>query len=602
MAGIWNSPWDKNNDWYNKMLASGQYWNDFDLAHASQDQNCANTIFQAKSDYANATTDDARALANANAEAARQKYSYTSGTAGAEYNPYGTGQGQATTNPGINWGSELGSTYQQIKDTPSFSYEPFKAPDPWGHSAGYNNAYANVLDYGPFSYDYKSDPLYSVYAKEYTREGQRASADALAQAAAMTGGVPSSYANTAAQQAGNYYASKLADAIPALRQQAYNEYNQNFQNMLAKYNAAHQNDAFDYGVYSDDYNRAYQQWGDKTNLDYKINQDDYARMLDQYGIAAQNYETEMAKSLDYAKMLASLGDYSALDAYYGGNGALGNAYADANAIYAFADDGGEPYKIGSTLGQNYLNSLMPGQSVTGGDGSVWSMDDLGNITITKDGKTWSIKSGKTGGRGGGGKVEDTTPFSDATWKQIAQAAAESPSTAAALLQQYWNKLTESQKNILARNAGVSAEDLKAMGGIGAYGQNDFATWASFLPSPAASGDIYQQMYDAGITTEAEAKRWLQQNGYDKYTEANDAAKTYANLFGSGSFGNATPSNLVTNITSEVKDYKSAVNYLQNNGITAEPLTQEQWAMSSDKSKFATYKDYLQSFTYEYMNG
>lgn len=551
---------------------SGYYWSDADWALARENPQAGWQIYNAKKDYANATTDAARALANASAESVRSQYgSYTGGRAGDEYNPFGGSNGASNSIPfnGItnDWTSAGNNAWNSVQNYGE-----------WNHSDAYNNAYANALDYGPFSYDYKSDPLYSVYAKEYTREGQRAQADALAQAAAMTGGVPSSYANTAAQQAGNYYAAQLADKIPELRQQAYNEYNQNFQNLLAKYNAAYQGDAFDYGV-----------WGDQYN-----------RLLGQMDRAYDRYDTELGQALDQAALQAKLGDMSGYDSIYGTS--LQGLYDDANAVYAFSDDGGEPYKISSALGLNYLNSLMPGQSVTGGDGSVWSMDELGNITITRDGKTWSIKSGKTGGRGGGGKVEDTTPFSDATWKQIAQAAAESPSTAAALLQQYWSKLTDSQKNILARNAGVSAEDLKAMGGIGAYGKNDFATWASFLPSPAASGDIYQQMYNAGITTEAEAKRWLQQNGYDKYTEANDAAKTYASLFGNGSFGNATPSNLVTNITSEVKDHKSAVNYLQNNGITATPLTQEQWAMSSDKSKFATYKDYLQSFAYEYMNG
>ena len=46
----------------------------------------------------------------------------------------------------------------------------------------------------------------------------------LAKAAAATGGIPSSYAVGAAQQAGAYYASLLADKFPELEQQAYNRY------------------------------------------------------------------------------------------------------------------------------------------------------------------------------------------------------------------------------------------------------------------------------------------------------------------------------------------------------------------------------------------
>lgn len=81
-----------------------------------------------------------------------------------------------------------------------------------------------LLSRNPFSYDPATDPLYSSYRKQYTREGQRASADALAQASAMTGGMPSTAAVAAATQAGDYYAAKMADVIPELYQLAYSMY------------------------------------------------------------------------------------------------------------------------------------------------------------------------------------------------------------------------------------------------------------------------------------------------------------------------------------------------------------------------------------------
>lgn len=96
-----------------------------------------------------------------------------------------------------------------------------------------------------FSYDASQDPSYSALKKSYLREGERAREDTMAQASAMTGGVPSSYAVTAASQAGDYYNTQLADAIPTLEQNAYqrylNEYNlkyQEEQNALAKQQAA----------------------------------------------------------------------------------------------------------------------------------------------------------------------------------------------------------------------------------------------------------------------------------------------------------------------------------------------------------------------------
>lgn len=82
----------------------------------------------------------------------------------------------------------------------------------------------STTNQGGFEYDPETDPMYDVYAKTYLREGQRATANTLAQVAAMTGGRPSSYAVTAAQQAGEYYAAQLANVIPTLRQNAYQEY------------------------------------------------------------------------------------------------------------------------------------------------------------------------------------------------------------------------------------------------------------------------------------------------------------------------------------------------------------------------------------------
>lgn len=309
--------WAGSDDWYQKMLASGQYWNDWDLDYASRDQNFANEIYKAKEGYAKAKSeydaaqnDQARALAQASmtgwnnyAEDQRKRYNYLSGGAGAEYNPYSAGTLSPTTNSGM-YGEAMSAAFSDYRNTPGFQYDPY-TPGEWGgHSDFYNQMQADLQNHGPFEYDYTTDPLYGVYKKEYTREGQRASADALAQAAAMTGGVPSSYANMVGQQAGNYYASQLADKIPELRQQAYNEYNQDFSNLLAKYNAAAQGDQFDYGVWSDQEDRNRRAWADnlalaqygyETGLNQKQNILDMAMQLQALDMANAENDRELAK-------------------------------------------------------------------------------------------------------------------------------------------------------------------------------------------------------------------------------------------------------------------------------------------------------------------
>lgn len=127
------------------------------------------------------------------------------------------------------------------------SYGLQNAPSTTPQVSGGQDNYAGLLDQanaqGSFLYDPEKDPVWSAYKKQYAREGERAGANAMAQAAAMSGGIPSSYAVTAGQQAGNYYAGQMSDIIPELEQNAYQRYlaeqdlkQQEFNNALNLYN------------------------------------------------------------------------------------------------------------------------------------------------------------------------------------------------------------------------------------------------------------------------------------------------------------------------------------------------------------------------------
>lgn len=99
----------------------------------------------------------------------------------------------------------------------------------------YAEALDDYINMPGFSYNHENDPTYQAYAKQYLREGRRASEDTLAQMAAMTGGRVSSAALTTAQQVANQYAAELSDMVPALRQNAYSEYQND---RAAKYDVA----------------------------------------------------------------------------------------------------------------------------------------------------------------------------------------------------------------------------------------------------------------------------------------------------------------------------------------------------------------------------
>lgn len=77
-----------------------------------------------------------------------------------------------------------------------------------------------------WSYDREKDPAWQSLRKEYLREADRGTRDTLGAYAAQTGGMPSTAAVGAAQQAGNYYRAQLADRIPELMQDDYSRYMQ----------------------------------------------------------------------------------------------------------------------------------------------------------------------------------------------------------------------------------------------------------------------------------------------------------------------------------------------------------------------------------------
>ncbi|MBQ8004461.1 MAG: hypothetical protein IJ299_05145, partial [Oscillospiraceae bacterium] len=71
-----------------------------------------------------------------------------------------------------------------------------------------------LRNYKEFSYNPETDPMYAALSAQYTRNGQRAMQDTTAQLAARTGGLASSYAATAGNQAYANYMSELGDRIP----------------------------------------------------------------------------------------------------------------------------------------------------------------------------------------------------------------------------------------------------------------------------------------------------------------------------------------------------------------------------------------------------
>ena len=119
----------------------------------------------------------------------------------------------------------------------------------------YQRLLNEVTNMGSFSYDAEKDPTAGALKKTYLREGERARADTLAKVSAATGGAPSSYAVTAAQQAGDYYNTQFTDKLLALEETEYQRYLNDFSTKLSKLNAMNADREFDFNAYLQNYER-----------------------------------------------------------------------------------------------------------------------------------------------------------------------------------------------------------------------------------------------------------------------------------------------------------------------------------------------------------
>ena len=156
-----------------------------------------------------------------------------------------------------------------------------------------------------FSYDLESDPVWQAYKKQYTREGQRATQDALGTTAASTGGIPSSYATAAATQAGDYYAAQMTDKVPELYQQAYNRY----LNELSQWNADR---SFGYGQHIDELNTQIANRQEALqNALYGAQIGDYSKLED-LGFDISNIPENYDRIYNLALLAGQYGDYDKL--------------------------------------------------------------------------------------------------------------------------------------------------------------------------------------------------------------------------------------------------------------------------------------------------
>lgn len=273
---------------YDKLLesiqSSGQNWSPYDLELAKNNPDAGWSIYESKNDWLDAQKrgdQNAMQAANTAANNVRGLYgNYSGGADGASY---------------------------QIKQT----------YDPVPEFTQYESKYADEIDAlmrsiqnrDPFSYSPDADVSYQAYAEKYRNAGQKARDDALGTAAAMTGGIPSSYAMTAAQQAQNNYNAALSDVLPQLEQLAYSKYVDEGNQMRDNLSALIQLDNDAYARHMDAYNSALNNW----QLGYGVDRDRlsdlryddetaYNRQIDERNYQASERELALNQAMAMLEM------------------------------------------------------------------------------------------------------------------------------------------------------------------------------------------------------------------------------------------------------------------------------------------------------------
>nr|DAT87122.1 MAG TPA: hypothetical protein [Caudoviricetes sp.] len=323
------------------------------------------------------------------AEKIRAKYDYSGGVDGSEYIKLGTGASPAKAD--TSWLDKLGDS--------SYNY------DQSGQISAKLDA---LLNRTPFSYDAASDPLYQQYRKQYTREADRSAEDVLGKAAVMTGGMPSTAAVAASQQASDYQMSQMTDKIPELQQLAYSMYQDGLNADRADLNTLIGLEDNNYNRWLADRNYLYQlardQVGDQQTADalaYQKQQDklNYNYQKERDAIEDARYNAEWQYKLQQAAQQAARRNTRVSTTPTGGG------EADYDGLFAAAQASGYPksfisnnykkygFSSSSSLYDDY-ESWLEGQGGGSGSGSSGKTLPQGQFIALLSGFNTSLKNGE----------------------------------------------------------------------------------------------------------------------------------------------------------------------------------------------------------------
>lgn len=189
---------------------------------------------------------------------------------------------------------EAGYTPSADTETALSRWESVLDTAPEDYVSGFDQQLAQLYDRithrDPFSYDPAADSGYLSAARQYARQGRAAMADTMGQAAALTGGYGSSYAQSVGQQAYGEYLQDLAELAGRREEVAYDRWLAEGQRMEDRYDLLQQQEKTAYDRWLDrqqDWQRQEEAARELYQLADKQDRQQYQLLLDHYADKAR---------------------------------------------------------------------------------------------------------------------------------------------------------------------------------------------------------------------------------------------------------------------------------------------------------------------------
>lgn len=241
-----------------------------------------------------------------------------------------------------------------------------------------SDIYNKIMGRQDFSYDLNGDALWQQYKDQSVQLGKMAMMDTMGQAAALTGGYGSTYAQNVGQQAYQSHLQQLTDKVPELYQLALSKYQMEGDRLADQFAMTGQLQADEYGRYQDAlgqhnidldraqsaadtaYDRGSNAWYTEQQLKNQAEETAYSRQQDAYSkladlITSTGY-TPSATELQAAGM--SPAQAAAYSKYY--NQAQAKAYSGGSSGSSgdTGDSTIEPVKGWGNLSEDKIRQIQ----------------------------------------------------------------------------------------------------------------------------------------------------------------------------------------------------------------------------------------------------